>query len=150
MTRRETCRSRLVRCVLALAVATALSGCSGRPDAVQVSGTVTFKDGSVPQAGVRVVQFVPAQDSPAKIRKAATGEIRDDGTFVAFTRKPGDGVHVGKYDVTFSVWEGVMNSVSLLDGKYSSPTTTPYHVNIEDDVSDLVFEVEPPAKKSGR
>jgi len=122
-------------------------GC-GRSDKVQVSGRVLYKDGTVPKGGVCVVQFVPAADSPAKIRKAASGEIQDDGWFEAYTRKLGDGVFLGKYDVTFTVWEGPTQPVSLIDPKYTKASTTPYHVTIDDDVSDLNFEIEPlPARK---
>jgi hypothetical protein len=118
-------------------------GCSDRPDAAQVSGTVLMKDGSIPQGGVRVVQFVPAKDSTAEIRKGASGEIRDDGSFVAYTRKPGDGVFLGKYDVTFSVWKSAMDSTPLVDPKFSRASTTPFHVTVEDDVDNLKFELEP-------
>lgn len=118
-------------------------GCGGRPDAAQVSGTVLFKDGSVPKGGMCVVQFNPAPDTTAEIRKAASGDIREDGSFVAFTRKPGDGVFVGKYDVTFAVWPSAMDSRSLIDEKYARASTTPYHVTIDRDVSDLKFEIEP-------
>lgn len=117
-------------------------GC-GRSDMAEVSGKVLFKGGTVPQAGVRVVQFQPAEDSPATIRKAASGEISEDGSFVAFTRKPGDGVIIGKYDVTFSVWPSEYERKSLIDLKYTKASTTPYHVTIDDDVSDLQFEIEP-------
>lgn len=117
-------------------------GC-GRSDMVQVSGQVLYKDGTVPKGGVCVVQFQPATDSPATIRKAASGEIREDGSFEAYTRKPGDGVIIGKYDVTFAVWKGPMQPVSLIDVKYTRAETTPYHITIDDDVSDLKFEIEP-------
>ena len=102
-----------------------------------------MKDGSVPQGGVRIVQFVPAKDTAAEIRKAASGQIQDDGSFVAYTRKPGDGVFLGKYDVTFSVWKTAMDSTSLIDLKFSRATTTPYHITVENDVDDLKFELEP-------
>jgi hypothetical protein len=118
-------------------------GCSDRPDSAQVSGKVLMKDGSIPQGGVRVVQFVPAKDSNAEIRKGASGEIRDDGSFVAYTRKPGDGVFLGKYDVTFSVWKSAMDSTSLVDTRFSRASTTPYHITVEGDVDDLKFELEP-------
>jgi hypothetical protein len=110
---------------------------------VQISGVVVMKDGSIPQGGVRVVQFVPARDTTAEIRKGASGEIQDDGSFVAYTRKPGDGVFLGKYDVTFSVWRSAMDSTTLIDPKFSRASTTPYHVTIEDDIDDLKFELEP-------
>lgn len=118
-------------------------GCGGRSGTAQVSGRVLYKDGTVPSGGVCVVQFVPAGDSPAKIRKAASGEIQDDGWFEAYTRTPGDGVFLGKYDVTFAVWQGAMQPASLIDGKYTKASTTPYHITIDDDVSDLQFEIEP-------
>lgn len=102
-----------------------------------------MKDGSVPAGGVRVVQFVPASDTTAEIRKGASGEIQDDGSFTAYTRKPGDGVFLGKYDVTFSVWKTPMDSTSLIAPKFSRASTTPYHVTVEDDVNDLKFELEP-------
>jgi hypothetical protein len=131
-----------MRALFALAPLIAI-GCGGRPDAAQVSGKVLMKDGSAPQGGVRVVQFQPAKDTTAEIRKAASGEIQDDGSFVAYTRKPGDGVFLGKYDVTFSVWKGPMDSTSLIDPKFSRASTTPYHITVEDDIDDLKFELEP-------
>jgi hypothetical protein len=118
-------------------------GCGGSPDTAQVSGKVLYKDGTVPRGGVCMVEFQPAADTSAKIRKPAKGEIREDGSFEAFTRKPGDGVFVGKYDVTFAVWKGAMEPVSLIDRKYTRASTTPYHVTIDDDVGDLQFEIEP-------
>ena len=121
----------------------AAAGCSDRPATAQVSGKVLLKDGSVPQGGVRVVQFVPAKDSTAEILKGASGEIRDDGSFVAYTRKPGDGVFLGKYDVTFSIWKSAMDSTTLVAPKFSRASTTPYHVTVDDDIDDLNFELEP-------
>jgi hypothetical protein len=134
--------SALALYLLLLLVLPSAVGCSDRRDAAQVSGMVLMKDGSVPQGGVRVVQFVPAKDSTAEIRKGASGEIRDDGSFVAYTRKPGDGVLLGKYDVTFSVWKSPMDSTSLIDPKFSRASTTPHHITVTDDVDDLKFELE--------
>jgi hypothetical protein len=125
-------------CTLLLAI-----GCSDRPPTAQVSGKVLMKDGSVLQGGVRNVQFIPAKDSTAEIRKAASGEIQEDGSFVAFTRKPGDGVFLGKYDVTFSVWKSAMDPTSLVDPMYSRASTTPYHITVENDIGDLTFELDP-------
>jgi hypothetical protein len=124
-------------------------GCGGRPGTAQVKGRVLFKDGTVPKGDVCVVRLQPAADSPAEIRKAASGDINADGYFEAFTRKPGDGVFLGKYDVTFSVLGDFNNSSSsLIDQKYTKAATTPHHITIEDDVDDLKFEIEPlPAPK---
>lgn len=120
----------------------AVPGCK-RSGTAQVSGRVTYTDGTVPQGALCVVKFQPAGDSPAKIRKAASGDIQKDGYFEAFTRNPGDGVFLGKYDVTFSVLQDINNSDSTaIDPKYTKAKTTPYHVTIDGNVSDLKFELE--------
>jgi hypothetical protein len=108
-----------------------------------VKGKVLYKDGTVPQGGVRVIRFEPASDTTATIRKTASGQIQDDGSFELFTRKPGDGVFLGKYAVTFTHWRGTRDRVSLIDEKYTTAATTPYHVTVEEDVDDLKFEIEP-------
>ncbi len=127
---------------MTFAILVCVVGCNRR-DTVQVSGKVLFKDGSVPNGGVREVQFLPADDSTAKVRKGAAGNIGDDGAFVAFTRKPGDGVFRGKYDVVFNIWKSAMQPQSLIDPKYTRPTSTPYHITIDHNVDDLKFEIEP-------
>jgi hypothetical protein len=118
------------------------AGCNDRPTA-QVSGNVLFKGGAVPQGGVRIIRFEPASDTTATIRKSAIGYIADDGSFEMYTRKPGDGVILGKYDVTFTFWKGARDKVSLIDEKYTTAATTPYHITVDDDVNDLKFEIEP-------
>jgi hypothetical protein len=125
-------------------VAATLAGCSNRPATAEVRGKVLYKDGSVPQGGVCVVNFQPTTDSPAKIRKGAGGDINpEDGSFELYTRKPGDGVYLGKYAVIFTVCKGPMEPTSLIQHKYTTSTTTPYHVTVDHDVDDLVFEIEP-------
>ncbi|MGD9631851.1 MAG: hypothetical protein AB7G28_08245 [Pirellulales bacterium] len=103
----------------------------------------------MPSGAVAVVRFQPAADSSAQVRKAASAEIEKDGHFEAYTRKPGDGVFLGKYDVTFSVLaDGTNSSSSRIDPKFNKARTTPHHVTIEGDVDDLEFILEPmPAKK---
>ena len=132
-------------CVLLFGV-TAISlptiGCDSRPTA-QVKGKVLYKDGSVPKGGVRVVRFEPTPDTTAVIRKTASSEIADDGSFDLYTRKPGDGVILGKYAVTFTVWKGPRDRVSLIDAKYTTSATTPYTISVEGDVDELTFEIEP-------
>lgn len=125
------------------------AGCGRRSGTARVTGRVTYKDGTIPQGAVCVVRFQPAQDSTAAIRKAASGDIQKDGLFEAYTRNPGDGVFIGKYDVTFSVLQDVTSSASsMIDPKYTKAKTTPYHVTIEGNTDDLKFELEPaPPKK---
>lgn len=140
------CLARFRIVLLALCLA-GITGCGGRTGTAQVKGRVLFKDGTVPQGAVCVVNFQPARDSSAVVRKAATGVIESDGHFEAFTRKPGDGVFVGKYDVAFSIMsDGSDSNSSIIDPKYTRAATTPHHVTIEHDVDNLEFEIEPLSK----
>ena len=132
-------RSLILVCTLLLVSAV---GCNDRPTA-QVKGKVLFKDGTVPQGGVRVIRFEPASDTTAVIRKTASSSILEDGSFDLFTRKPGDGVILGKYIVTFTVWRGPRDRVSLIDEKYTAKATSPYTITVDDDMDDLKFEIEP-------
>lgn len=129
--------------VLAIGCVVVVGGCHRGPAMAQVKGKVTYKDGSIPRGGVRVVRFEPAKDSTAEVRKGASAEIRDDGTFEAWTRQQGDGVYVGDYSVTFVVLKAPMDPKPLILPKYSSSATTPYKVSITGDVDDLKFEIEP-------
>jgi hypothetical protein len=121
----------------------AVGGCNRGPKMVQVSGKVLYKDGTVPHGGVCVVNFNPTADSPAEIKKAATGAIGPDGAFSLTTKMPNDGAYVGQYAVTFTVLPGPMDPRSLVMQKYVSPMLTPYKVNLDADKSDLKFEIEP-------
>lgn len=130
--------------LVALALSTiALAGCNRGPRMVQVSGKVLYKDGSAPKGGVRVIRFEPSKDAPEETRRVASGQIETDGSFHLFTRKPGDGVFPGEYAVTFTLWKGPRDPVSYVDEKFTASSTTPYHVTIEDDTTDLKFEIEP-------
>jgi hypothetical protein len=127
-----------------------LSGCNHRPAVAQVRGKVLYKDGSVPQGGVRSVRFEPEPDSTAQVRQGAGGSIGPDGSFEMCRRKPGDGVYLGKYAVTFTVWKAPRDRTSMIDEKYTNAATTPYHVTIDGDVDDLFFEIEPASGTRGR
>ena len=127
--------------VVLACLAAALAGCDRGPAVAQVSGKVLYPDGSVPKGGICTVQFVPI--TSVEVRKAATGFISPDGSFEMYTRKPGDGVFLGEYAVTFAVWKGPMEPVSLIEEKYTAPATTPYKVTVDGDMHDLQFEIEP-------
>lgn len=120
-----------------------LAGCGGGSDIAQVRGKVFFKDGTVPKGGVRIVRFEPTETSLAKTRQPAGGSIGEDGSFELSTRKPGDGVFVGEYAVTFTVWKAPREPISLIKEEYTQSATTPYKVTIDGDRDDLVFEIEP-------
>ena len=127
---------------LVCVVGTFFVGCNSR-DTVNVSGRVQYKGGAPIEGQIQVIRFEPTDESPAKIRKAASADLGPDGTFELFTRKPGDGVFRGRYAVNFTVLTSYVNGKSLIDPKYESPATTPYVVDVTDDMSDLVYELEP-------
>src|SRR5687768_14509203 len=87
----------------------AFAGCGESNSAAQVRGKVIPKGGPLPAAGIRMVRFEPTADTTAAVRKGASGAINNDGTFEIYTRKPGDGVLLGKYAVTFAFYPGAMD-----------------------------------------
>jgi hypothetical protein len=125
---------------LALSIFTTV-GCNGR-STYQVSGKVQYKDGSPITGGVRVVNFEPTESSTATIRKTATGQIGQDGTFEMYSRKPGDGVIPGKYAVTFVVMDKPMGGKLLIPQKYASAAETPFEITVDGNKTDLLYELE--------
>jgi hypothetical protein len=119
----------LVASWLALAL---LVGCGGPPvELVKVQGTVKFADGSVPQGEVATVQFEPLPDGSQKIRKAASGPIKPDGSYELMTIQPGDGAIPGRYKVVFSVLKTYMGREPMVPAKYMDPATTPCEATVE-------------------
>lgn len=128
-----------------LLLATCLSGfvgCGSGHPVAQVRGKVIFPDGKIPQVGVRMIRFECAKDTDAAVRKGASGTINDDGTFELYTRKPGDGVHYGKYDVTFAIFNSSTDQRPLIPIEYTKSATTPFHVVVDDDQDDHVFTIK--------
>jgi len=137
-------------CVIVALVAVA--GCSGR---AQVSGKVTFADGTPLDCGV--VNF--ANDTTI-----CKGEInKEDGTFKMRTFKPGDGVPPGTYkvyvtetlkfgdsgkevstgDVAFSM---IGTSTNLVDPKYSNPDESGLTITVKGSMKyDIKLDCAPPA-----
>src|SRR4051812_15207182 len=121
----------------------ATAGCHKGPAMYQVRGKVTFQNGPAPKAGVKVVNFVPAKDSTAEVRRAASGPIEPDGSFTMFTRMNGDGVNAGDYAVVFTITKGPMDMTSLIPVKYSDVSSPQYKVTVDHDISDLEYTIEP-------
>ena len=119
------------------------SGCGKSHPVAQVRGKVVFKNGSMPNAGIRMVRLEPAADTTAAIRKGASGSVNDDGAFEIYTLRPGDGVYLGKYAVTFTFLKSFTEQKQMIDKKYTTAATTPYHLNVERDTDDLEYELEP-------
>jgi hypothetical protein len=138
--------------LLAAACLVGSAGCGNTHPVAQLRGKINFKDSSLTNAGIRMVRFEPTADTNATIRKGASGTINDDGSFELYTRRPGDGVHFGKYAVTFAFYRGAMDQRPLIPAKYTSAATTPYKIVVDSDRDDLSFEIEPagPVKSQQR
>jgi hypothetical protein len=121
---------------------TIFSGCGGK-QMYRVGGKVTYKDGTIPTGSVAVVIFTPAENTTAEIRKGASGSIERDGSFQMVTRMPDDGVSRGDYAVTFRVLRDSPTSmISLVAPKYISPTSSPFKVTVDREISDLEYVIE--------
>lgn len=107
-----------------------------------VSGTVLYKDGTVPTGAVCLVSFLPTDESTAEVRKGASGVINPDGTFDMWTRMPGDGVFHGEYGVRFAVQQSTTNLTSSLLPKYTNVKTSGYTITVDGNIDDLKFEIE--------
>ncbi|MBA4107081.1 MAG: hypothetical protein C0485_15150 [Pirellula sp.] len=132
----------LLPLLVAAACVTGIAGCGESRPVAQVRGKVICKGGALPAAGIRMVRLQPTTDSDAVIRKGAGGSIKGDGSFELYTRRPGDGVHAGKYAVTFAFYKGAMDQKSLIPAKYANAATTPLHLDVKEDIDDLVLEIE--------
>jgi len=121
------------------------TGCGNSHPVAQIGGKVNLKDSSLRNAGIRMVRFEPTADTSAAIRKGASGTINEDGSFQLYTRRPGDGVYLGKYAVTFAIYRGAMQQKPLIPATYTSASTTPYQFVVDGNRDDLFFEIEPMA-----
>jgi hypothetical protein len=138
------------RCALALSVLILVTGCNHGPTMLRVGGKVQYKDGSVPTGGVRVVRFEPSHSGPNEGLRVASGQIENDGSYELFTKRPGDGVMPGTYNVTFTIWKGPHEPVSLISEKYTASASTPFKdVKVDRGRDDLNFEIEPLDSSAG-
>lgn len=120
------------------------AGCSRGPNVemIPVQGTVKFSDGTVPQGETSRIIFDPVAGGPNEIRKAASGDIRPDGSFEMMTIQPGDGVIAGKYKVTFQVFKTYLGREPVVPAQYTKPETTPLEVTVERGVELPPFVLE--------
>jgi hypothetical protein len=144
----------LVLCSVAI-----LAGCSREsgPRLVPAKGTVRFAGGETPKGEVMVIRFEPTggsepssgpqvagkPSSAFQTRKAASGTIQPDGTFVLSTNEPNDGAYEGKFKVTFSMFKTYRGRERLIPAKYEKPDTTPFDATVTPgEANDFTFELE--------
>ena len=117
-------------------------GCAGdKLDLHEVTGTVKFKDGTVPQGEMSSITFTPVV---VMERKGAFSEIEADGSFELYTLTQGDGgALAGDYRVTLNVIKGYPQRRSLVARKYTSLDETPLEATVKaGEQNHFDFEVE--------
>ncbi len=123
--------------VLAMGGMIAVAGCGGSDPFgyVQVSGKVTYEDGTpIPAPNIQVT-FAP--QSPAIDAKThpphGTAEIKEDGTFDRVTsRKFGDGIVRGRHKVLVQALDAEDRLSDAVPPDYADPATTPLEVDTAD------------------
>ena len=118
-----------------LCTAAACIGCGG--DQVGLSGKVVFSDDNSPVTFGTVCFATPTFQ--------AKGEINADGSFIMGSRSAQDGLPPGNYKVAiFGCTEdaGGDKIYSLLDPKWTSPSTTDYTVDVQKATKNLVIKVD--------
>ena len=115
-------------------------GCAGaKSDLLQVTGTVKNADGSAvaaPQGGT--ILFLPNGGG-----EAASGDVKEDGSFTMMTKQPGDGVKAGNYKVVLQLWKDYRAGTLAVPKKYGDASTTPLKATVDADHTHFDFIVEP-------
>lgn len=108
----------------------AVAGCwGGGLDLQEVTGTVQFEDGTIPQGEMSTITFVPAVPMEGK---AASSNIEPDGTFRLWTLTQGDGGALpGDYVVTLNVINGYPQGRSMVPAKYTDFKQTPLKATVQ-------------------
>jgi hypothetical protein len=130
-------------------------GCGdGKPAAVPVTGTVTYKK-TTPPAGALVVFHAANPDLEKAIQGKPVGRVDDDGKFRLSTYAEGDGAPPGDYGVTID-WRkagkepkfafgdaGSGAGRPVLDPKFSNPSAPLLKATVTaNGPNDFHFEVE--------
>jgi hypothetical protein len=128
-------RTRLFTWGVACLAAVGAAGCSdGRPyDIVEVSGTVTYDDGSLIPAESMMLKFSPKAapiDPKTHPRKGIAQVNVSDGTFAHVTTyKHADGIVAGKHKVTVTAYGKDRESARAVPAEYGDPATTPIEID---------------------
>ncbi|HEX6962049.1 MAG TPA: hypothetical protein VF175_09295 [Lacipirellula sp.] len=141
--RRPVAAAPASRRFLILAALACVCGCSrGNPyDLVEVSGAVTYEDGSLIPAETIMLKFQPLaapRDAKTHPRKAYGRVNVADGTIGPMTtHKYGDGVVAGRHKVLIIPTTSNGEITQLVPDAYRNPATTP----VEIDTSEQPLEI---------
>jgi hypothetical protein len=89
---------------MAWVVLVLLAGCGGNDKPlVPVSGRITYGGGNWPMPGN--ITFAPLESAGDLPARPGSGRFEEDGSFVAGSYKPGDGLMPGKYHIGISCFD---------------------------------------------
>ncbi|GAA4435681.1 carboxypeptidase-like regulatory domain-containing protein [Bremerella cremea] len=112
-----------------------LVGCSGSNGATeQVTGTVTFEDGTPIKGGTIV--FASLDENSSSI-----GYIKEDGTYELGTFSETDGAPKGRYEVTV-IGSSDYGQSSPIHQKYANQGQSPLKAEVQDGPNVIDFKVE--------
>jgi hypothetical protein len=143
----RTCLNRLatyIRRGFGIGMAAGAIGCSGGSpyDIVEVSGTVTYEDGSLIPADSIMLKFDPQAaplDTKTHPRKGFADVNVSDGSFqFATTHKYADGLVAGKHKVLVAARLKDSKAAKLVPKEYQRPDTTP----VEIDTNNLPLKIQ--------
>jgi hypothetical protein len=128
----------MFRRLLILSALSTVIGCGASDEAIHVTGSVKFADGSPVVGESGTVAFHPIAEG-----KSASAAIGSDGSFEAMTEKPGDGMQPGAYKVTLHVFTNYRAQTLAIPEKYADVSTTPLTATVSPDQTQFDFVVEP-------
>src|SRR5262245_39683599 len=128
-----------------IALFSAVSGCSRPPTAYVVHGMVVFPDGTRLTKGTVEFEAI-GQSKPI----TASGEIKQDGTFLLGTYRPGDGAISGQHRVAvivdYHIGTGVERPQELpaaeLHPRFRSFKTSGLKYTVEPRMNNILVEVD--------
>ena len=137
----------VIVCVIAV-------GCSSSSDSpyelAPVTGTVKFKDGTVPQGTITSISFHPInvkQQGKFKVNTAG-GNLDEDGNFELKTDGE-EGAVVGRHKVVIKIIRKYPPPVNernkpVIHPKYEDKSTTPLEVDVKSGKNHFTLEVKKP------
>ncbi|QDU56669.1 hypothetical protein Pan181_28790 [Aeoliella mucimassa] len=125
-----------------------VAGCSGNNyPTVPVGGTVTFDGGPCPGPGVVIFQPVGESDSG---QRPGRGKFKEDGSFLASTYAPGDGLLPGSYLMQVQCDKGQPNPASpdpFGEITWVDPKYKPQEIQVQKGAKLLDIKIDVPLRE---
>jgi len=124
-----------------------VAGCGGSSFTMApVTGSVKFKDGSIPAGEHASITFVPDGIPPVgnETPPTSSGTIKPDGTFELSASQNVPGAVVGKHKVRVNVTTGYPNVKPAVAAKYLDEKKSDLTAEVKPGPNSFDFQVEKP------